>query len=73
MDPTLYQIGGNHYTNGAIQPIEYILANDLDFCEGNVVKYVTRWRHKNGLEDLMKARHYLDFLIEAQKNDKASA
>jgi hypothetical protein len=62
-NPKDYQIGGNHYTTQEIQPIDYILANELDFCEGNVVKYVTRWRYKNGVQDLKKARHYLDFLI----------
>jgi hypothetical protein len=43
-----------HYTAFAIQPIDYINANEMDFLEGNVVKYVTRWRHKNGIEDLEK-------------------
>ena len=59
------QYGGDHYKSKSIQPIEFILANDLGFCEGNVIKYVTRWKDKNGVEDLEKARHYLDFLIEA--------
>ena len=64
-DQTLkQQIGGTHYKSKAIQPIEYVLANGLGFCEGNVVKYVTRWKDKNGIEDLLKAKHYLDFLIE---------
>lgn len=63
-----YQIGGSHYKNRSIQPIDYIMENGLDFCEGNVVKYVSRWRDKNGLDDLLKARHYLDFLIEREKN-----
>ena len=58
------QIGGEHYRNKAIQPIEYILANDLGFCEGNIIKYVSRFKDKNGLEDLKKAKHYLEFLIE---------
>ena len=58
------QVGGSHYQNMKIQPIEFIQANRLFFCEGNVVKYVVRWRTKNGLEDLKKARHYLDLLIE---------
>lgn len=58
------QEGGNHYKECPIQPIEYIFANGLGFAEGNVVKYVTRWRAKNGVEDLRKARHYLDLLIE---------
>ncbi len=52
-----------HYSKNKIQPIDYILANKLDFCEGNVVKYVTRYKHKNGLEDLKKAKHYLELLI----------
>jgi hypothetical protein len=64
-DPKDYQIGGEHYKLQGIQPIDYIMANELDFCEGNVVKYVTRWRYKNGVQDLKKARHYLDFLIAA--------
>ena len=58
------QIGGTHYKDMAIQPLEYIVANKLSFCEGNVVKYVSRWRNKNGIEDLRKARQYIDMLIE---------
>lgn len=60
------QVGGTHYTEMAIQPVDYILANSLGFCEGNVIKYVSRWRKKNGIEDLKKARHYIDILIEQQ-------
>ena len=63
-DPLEEQVGGEHYIGQGIQPIEYILANELDFCEGNVVKYITRWRYKNGLEDLYKAKHYIEFLIK---------
>jgi hypothetical protein len=62
-----YQIGGEHYKNKGIQPIEYIMSNSLDFCEGNVVKYVTRWKFKNGMDDLLKAKHYLEFLIERER------
>ncbi len=58
------QVGGSHYKDYAIQPLDYILANNLPWCEANVVKYVTRWRSKGGVEDLKKARHYLDLLIE---------
>jgi hypothetical protein len=58
------QVGGSHYRDKGIQPIIYIHANDLGFCEGNVVKYVTRWRDKNGVADLKKAIHYLELLIE---------
>jgi len=59
------QIGGDHYKNMTLQPIEYILKNNMNFCEGNVIKYITRYKDKNGLEDLKKARHYLDMLIES--------
>lgn len=65
-----YQIGGSHYKNKGIQPIEYIMSNRLGFCEGNVVKYVSRWRDKNGLDDLLKAKHYLEFLIEEVRDDR---
>lgn len=60
------QVGGTHYMDMAIQPVDYILTNNLGFCEGNVIKYVSRWRKKNGIEDLKKARHYIDILIEQQ-------
>ena len=62
------QIGGSHYKTG-IQPWEYIEANNLDFFEGNVIKYVTR-KKGNRLEDLEKARHYIDYLIEREKDGK---
>lgn len=62
-NPKDTQIGGSHYKKIKIQPIEYILANDLGFCEGNVVKYITRYPDKNGVEDLKKAKHYIEFLI----------
>jgi hypothetical protein len=61
------QVGGDHYRKMGIQPIEYIFRNGLGFAEGNVVKYVTRWKDKGGVEDLRKARHYLDLLIESIK------
>jgi len=57
------QVGGDHYKDMAIQPIEYILANGLGYGEGAVIKYVSRWRKKGGIEDLKKARHFLDLLI----------
>jgi hypothetical protein len=57
------QVGGNHYTKCGIQPYEYTLANNLGGLEHTVVKYVTRWKDKGGVEDLKKARHTLDFLI----------
>lgn len=62
------QIGGTHYKDAAIQPIEFILSNELGFCEGNVVKYVYRYSQKNGIEDLEKAKHYIEFLIENERS-----
>ena len=62
-----------HYIANAIEPIDFIIANKLNFCEGNVVKYISRWRLKNGVEDLKKAKQYIDFLIkkEVAKKDKS--
>lgn len=60
------QVGGDHYKSKKIQPVEYIHANTLDFFQGNVVKYVTRWREKGGLDDLDKAKHYLELYIELE-------
>ena len=54
------QPGGSHYKDKAIQPVQYIHANGLGFCEGNVVKYVSRWREKNGLEDLLNYRDFAE-------------
>ncbi len=64
------QIGGNHYKDMKIQPVDYITQNGLSYLEGNVVKYVSRWRKKGGMEDLRKAKHYVEMLIEeAQHGD----
>ena len=60
------QVGGDHYKGKAIQPIEYISANNLNFCEGSIVKYITRWRDKGGVKDLEKIKHYVDLLIEME-------
>ena len=60
------QEGGDHYKKLKIQPIEYIHANNIPFAEGNVIKYVTRWRDKNGIADLKKARHFIDLLIQLE-------
>lgn len=68
--PSKIQIGGDHYSKLKIQPIDFILANKLDWCEANVVKYITRWRFKNGLDDLEKAKHYIDLLIEREFGEK---
>lgn len=58
------QVGGSHYKNLKIQPVEYIMANGLNYCEGNVIKYVTRYKQKGGIIDLEKAKHYIDLLIQ---------
>lgn len=58
------QIGGNHYKDMLIQPIEYIYKNNIPFIEGSIIKYISRYRFKNGKEDLLKAKHYIDILIE---------
>ncbi len=56
-----------HYTQGKIQPIDFIESQNLGFHEANCVKYLTRWKHKNGVEDLKKARWYLDRLIASKE------
>lgn len=61
------QVAGNHYRNRIIQPVEYSEANRLGACESAVVKYITRWRDKGGLEDLNKIKHYVDLLIETEQ------
>lgn len=60
------QIGGDHYKKLAIQPMEYSFRNKLDPCQHTIIKYVTRFRDKNGKEDLIKARHCIDMLIELE-------
>ena len=64
------QVGGDHYKKFKIQPIEFIHANNLPFIEGNIVKYIVRWREKNGLKDLEKVKHYVDLLIELEQLKK---
>lgn len=61
------QVGGNHYKNLAIQPVEYIFKNKLGYFEGCVIKYVTRWKSKGGVQDLEKAKHFLELLIDLQE------
>lgn len=58
------EVGGNHYKKLKISPVEYIRANNLDFFEGNVIKYVTRHRRKNGAEDILKAVDYLRMILK---------
>ncbi len=57
------QIDGNHYSKLVIQPMQYSMANKLDACQHTIIKYVTRFRDKNGRVDLEKAKHVIDMLI----------
>lgn len=62
------QVGGNHYKQFPIQPVEFINANNLSYMQGNVIKYVVRYPFKNGIADLEKAKHYIEMLIEFERN-----
>lgn len=64
------QVSGNHYKDCGIQPIEYIHANNLNYFEGNAVKYITRHRKKNGKADIEKAIHYLELMLELEYKDE---
>jgi len=61
------QVGGEHY-KASIQHWDYVLANDIPYLEAQVIKYVTRWKKKNGMQDLFKAQHFLEKLIEVNSN-----
>ena len=61
------QVAGSHYSDKEIQPWDFIYANNLGYFEGNCVKYVSRWKDKGGIDDLKKAIHYLEKLIELEQ------
>lgn len=61
------QVGGDHYKTMPIQPMEFSMANGLDACQHTIVKYVTRFREKGGIQDLEKAKHVIDMLIEFEQ------
>ena len=69
-EPTSRQVGGNHYATMKIQPVEFITANDLGFLEGNVVKYICRHHAKSGAEDIKKAIHYCELLLQTKYGEK---
>lgn len=69
-NPLSEQVGGSHYKTMKIQPIEFIQANDLGFCEGNIIKYTCRYKQKGGVEDLNKVIHYARLLIEQIEKEK---
>ncbi len=64
------QVGGSHYKKYKIQPVEFIVKNNIGFCEGNVIKYVLRFKDKGGIADLEKAKHYIELLIDSSKSSK---
>ena len=68
---TLKQVGGSHYKDCKIQPVEYIVGNDLTFLEGNIIKYITRHRRKGeGRKDIEKVIHYAEMILEMEYNDE---
>lgn len=64
------QVGGGHYKDLPIQPVEYCMKNNLNYCQANIVKYATRYKEKNGVEDLKKIKHYVDLIIELEYEGK---
>jgi hypothetical protein len=68
---TLKQVGGSHYKDCKIQPVEFIVGNDLTFLEGNIIKYVTRHRRKGeGRKDIEKVIHYAEMILEMEYKDE---
>jgi hypothetical protein len=61
------QVGGDHYAKMAIQPMEYSMKNGLDACQHTAIKYISRFRDKGGIEDLRKAKHVIDMLIQFEE------
>lgn len=66
------QVGGHHYRT-SIQHWDFVAANDLDYFQGQITKYVTRWKKKNGIDDLYKARHFLQKYIELKEQEISDA
>lgn len=64
------QVDGTHYQKLKIQPIQYILENKIGYCEGNIIKYVSRWRDKGGISDLRKVIQYAEFLIAQELSER---
>lgn len=64
------QVGGSHHSTLKIQPIEYIHANGLDFFQGNIVKYITRYKMENGAEDVRKIIHYCQLILQLQYGEE---
>jgi hypothetical protein len=65
-DANSRQVAGTHYKSG-IQHWDYVVANNLDYFQGQITKYVTRWKQKNGIQDLKKAQHFLEKYIQVEE------
>jgi len=65
-DPLQDQVGGDHYRSMAIQPVQFIVANDIPFLDGTIISYICRHKRKGGKQDLLKARHCIDLLMELE-------
>jgi hypothetical protein len=66
------QVGGNHYKEFAIQPVEFCYVNNIPYLEATAIKYLCRWRLKGGVQDLEKAKHFIDLLIDLEDKYKDS-
>ena len=66
------QVGGNHYKKFAIQPVEFCYRNNIGYLEATAIKYLCRWKDKNGLQDLEKAKHFIDLLIEMETKQRST-
>lgn len=71
-DAEAKQVGGSHYKDLPIQPMRYSMKNKLDACQHTIIKYVTRFRDKGGIQDLEKAKHVIDMLIEFERESNGS-
>jgi Protein of unknwon function (DUF3310) len=60
------QVGGNHYKEFEIQPVEFCFRNNIPYLEATAIKYLCRWRNKGGIQDLQKAKHFIDILIQME-------
>lgn len=69
MKPSEKQIGGDHYRNKKIQPKDYAMANDFNYFQTLILRYITRYKDKDGIEDLKKGRHTFDLLIEYEEQN----
>ena len=70
MSATKKQVGGNHYKKYKIQPVEFAQANELNYCESNIIKYAVRHKDKNGIDDVKKIIHYAELLLELEYSEK---